>query len=124
MLIRALSREAFDSFTPLREDGAEVVATELEWFADDGGNVLGVVSYDLGYRDYVCIVLGRGESGQFTRVGLAHGFKELDEARTQLLAVMTQCVSTGQALFPQDSSNRPANPTPKGPYPFVKSESS
>lgn len=65
MAIRSLSRKKFDTNKPSRSPILEQTIEEVEWFADDGGNVIGVLARDRTDKDWSIAVLGRDERGKF-----------------------------------------------------------
>jgi hypothetical protein len=101
MAIRSVSRDEFDKFKPARSPILEMTIEEVEWFADDGGIVIGVLARDRADDDWSAAILGRDERGQFRAIDMAVSVKTRDEARTLLNAKMEKALATGETVFPQ-----------------------
>jgi hypothetical protein len=101
MGIRAVSRREFDSYGPARAPESEDVFEETEWFADDGGVVIGLVAIDKSDRDWFVCVLGRDERGTFRAIDAESCIRNADDARAQLIAMMNGSLATGLTVFPQ-----------------------
>jgi len=102
MAIRSMSRKEFDSFQPTRLPIADVVIEEVEWFADDDGIVIGVITRDWSDRDWSIAVLGRdSRRGTFRAFDADASIGKLDTARLLLVAKMEMALATGRKIFPQ-----------------------
>lgn len=99
--INPISLGQFDAFEPTRVPIAGVVWEELEWFADDAGNVIGVLTHDLKDDDWGYAVLGRDSNGVFRAIENDVSIERQDYARTRLIAEMERVAGTGRAVFPQ-----------------------
>jgi hypothetical protein len=96
MAIRELSLQEFDRFRSARSMLARLTDKTVEWFADDTGRVLGVISYHRFHSAWSFVVLGR-DKGSFCAITSDTGLRDLDEARRRLLENMAL------ALPPPDS---------------------
>ena len=65
MAIKPLSKTRFDAFCYARSPYASYLSEEVEWYADEKENVLGVVAHDKVDNDWAFVVLGRDERCQF-----------------------------------------------------------
>ena len=101
MSIQAVSRTEFDKFEPVRSPTAEVYFEEVEWFADDKGIVIGVITLDRSDKDWAVAVLGRDEHGRFRAIDNEVSIENLDDARDLLTAQMNQALAKGETVFPQ-----------------------
>ena len=99
--INLISLRQFDAFEPTRVPIAGVAWEELEWFADDAGNVIGVLTHDLKDDDWGYAVLGRDSNGVFRAIENDVSIERQDYARTRLIAEMERVAGTGRAVFPQ-----------------------
>ena len=103
MAIRAVSRQEFDRFRPTRLPIAGLAIEEVEWFADDEGIVIGVITRFSLDRDWSIAVLGRDTTrGTFRAFDADANFCRLDTARLLLFAKMEMALATGRKVFPQD----------------------
>src|SRR5689334_20312995 len=102
MPIRAVSRKEFDAFNPFRASELDVVLQELEWFADDGGIVIGVIALDLADQDYFVGVLGPDGSGVFRAIDVESCLETVDDARAELMSRMQKALASGETVFPQE----------------------
>lgn len=98
MPIRYVSKKQFDTFDPPRVD--ETTTEEVEWFADDEGVVIGVITCDKSSSYYSIAVLGRDQHGQ-VRTFAEATFSAVDDARRTLLARMERALATGLKIFRQ-----------------------
>ena len=101
MSIRPVSRIEFDSYQPARLPESEEVFEETEWFADDGGVVIGLIALDKVDKDWFIGVLGRDERGTFRAIDVESSIESIDTARVQLIAMMEKVLATGLTVFPQ-----------------------
>jgi hypothetical protein len=102
MGIRPVSRIEFDEYDPARLPESEEIFEETEWFADDGGTVIGLIALDKVDKDWFIGVLGRDERGTFRAIDVESSIESIDAARLQLIAMMEKLVATGRAVFPQE----------------------
>jgi|KBSMisStandDraft_5_1062788.scaffolds.fasta_scaffold22739_5 hypothetical protein len=102
MGIRPVSRIEFDEYQPARAPESQDIFEEKEWFADDGGIVIGLIALDKADKDWFIGVLGRDERGTFRAIDVESSIESIDAARLQLIAMMEKLVATGRAVFPQE----------------------
>jgi hypothetical protein len=102
MGIRSVSRSEFDAYGPVRSENIEEIVEEAEWFADDDGIVIGVIALDKADQDWFIAVLGRDVHGGFRAIDVESCIRNVDEARSQLLAMMEKKLATGERTFPQE----------------------
>ena len=68
--VRPMSRERFNAFVSwTRSPIATGVSKELEWFADEKEQVLGLAALDRTDRDFAYVVLGRDENRTMIEIG-------------------------------------------------------
>jgi hypothetical protein len=101
MGIRSVSRDEFDAYDPVRAENVDEIVEETEWFADDDGVVIGVIALDKADQDWLIAVLGRDARGDFRAIDVESCITKIDEARSQLLAMMERALATGERTFPQ-----------------------
>ena len=101
LAIKLISLRQFDAFEPTRVPIAGVAWEELEWFADDAGNVIGVLTHDLKDDDWGYALLGRDSNGVFRAIENDVSIERQNYARTRLIAEMERVSGTGRAVFPQ-----------------------
>jgi hypothetical protein len=102
MGIRSVSRSEFDAYDPVRSENIDEIVKEAEWFADDDGIVIGVIALDKADQDWFIAVLGRDVRGDFRAIDVESCIRKIDDARSQLLAMMEKALATGERTFPQD----------------------
>lgn len=106
-----------------RSPGAAYISEELEWYADSGEIVLGVVLRDTVDNDYVGVLLGRDDGNRFRAIDVQASILTQDEARTWVKGGIKWHSGTGSSVFPQgDESSgldlfKPVVPTVKQ-HPF------
>jgi hypothetical protein len=102
MGIRPLSRIQFDEYQPARLPESQDIFEETEWFADEGGIVIGLIALDKADKDWFIGVLGRDQHGTFRAIDVESSIESVDHARVQLFAMMERALSTGRSVFPQE----------------------
>ena len=102
MAISSISRREFDAFRPSRGSLVGVAWEEVEWFADEIANVIGVLTHDLTDDDWGYAVLGRDTNGVFRAVENDASIKPQERARARLMVDMERLAGTGQSVFPQE----------------------
>ena len=101
LAINPISRQQFDAFEPARVPIGGVIWEEIEWFADEAGNVIGVLTHDSKDDDWGYAVLGRDNNGVFRAIENDVSIERQDDARTRLVAEMERVAGTGRTVFPQ-----------------------
>lgn len=105
-MIVPCSKERFDAFTLwVKDPVASLIAMELEWFRDTEDTVVGVLLVD-DDPTYNFVVMGRDEIGQFRAIAIGTDYHDLDQARQDLIAKMTEMVASGEKVSPQGDFNR------------------
>ena len=104
MAIHKITQEEFtarrsDERTPL-----EFIIQEREWYADDAGNLSGVVFLDKTDKDYGFAVLGQTKDGHRWIDGQP-SHKTIEEARTRLIAAMSKHEESGQTDFTESDED-------------------
>ena len=98
MAIRALSLRETDRFNAARATVARHTAQAVEWFEDDGGDVLGAITYHHRDLEWSVLVLGRDSHGAFYTLDRDSGLHVLDAARRLVVKKMTTALtSAGRA---------------------------
>jgi len=101
--IRAVSQQEFDRFQPTRIPLADLIIEEVEWFADDDGIVIGVITRIASDRDWSIAVLGRDtKRGPFRAFDADANFGELETTRRLLFVKMEMALATGRTVFCQE----------------------
>ena len=88
MAVRALSIQEFEKFGAARVTVDGLTLRAVEWFADDGGVVLGVIAYHPADLAWALVILGRDIYGKFRALDRDRGLRDLDEARRTLVEKM------------------------------------
>src|SRR5688572_21411739 len=101
MAIRSVTKQEFNKFKPARSPMSLTMIQEVEWFADDAGNVIGVLAQDKFDKDWSVAVLGRDERGSFRFIDGTTCIQNQSDARTELKKRMEKAVTTGDTVFPQ-----------------------
>lgn len=84
-----------------KSEYSDLLSEEKEWFADENRNIIGTVFRDKIDDDFLFVILGRDERGEFRAFEVSHSFETREEARKQLIKKMTQIFKSGRMLFPQ-----------------------
>ncbi len=79
-----------------------MIADEREWYKTMGGEVLGIIIRDQIDNDWVYVVLGPDEHGEFRSIDVESSIVDHVAARTRLHAKMTKLAESGQRVFPQE----------------------
>ena len=89
--MKAISQERFNAFYMLtRHPMAEVLAEELEWYADDEERVIATLFRDTTDDDYCYLLLARDETGKFRCIDVACSFPTLQLAWSEMKAALTR----------------------------------
>ncbi|HEV2294109.1 MAG TPA: hypothetical protein VGR35_09635 [Tepidisphaeraceae bacterium] len=102
MAIRAISRQEFNAKDPTREPLATMLADERGWFADDAGNIVGVVLFDKTDKDWAWVMLGRDPKGKFRAINTNVSLESQEDAQKDLMAKMAEVEKSGETTFEQD----------------------
>lgn len=109
MAIKQISVKEFDSFRPVRGPMVGTLIQEREWFAEDGGVVIGAVTYDASDEDWGYVVLGRDQAGQFRGIDIEVSMDSAEKAKKALLAKMQQRIDSNKKAFRSSLERRPGN---------------
>lgn len=102
MSIKEITKARFDAFAAYsRHPMAAMMSEEVAWLADDAEHVLGVVLRDLTDSDFLYLVLGRDENGQFRCIYPSHSFETAERAKAKLAETLRQYEASGDTVFPQ-----------------------
>jgi hypothetical protein len=94
MAIRAVFRPEFDRILPTQSMLNDFSSKAVEWFADDAGNVLGVIAHHKPTPNWSIVVLGRGHQAHFRALHLDFGFRNCDDARRLLFEKMEATITS------------------------------
>lgn len=101
MAIQQISKAEFDAFGVPRGSLVGVAFIEEEFFRDDPGNIIGVVTHDVADDDWGWAAIGRDEHGTFRAFANDVSFPSLGAAREALLERMQAEEAAGATVFPQ-----------------------
>ncbi len=88
MAIRSISRWEFDGLLRWRRILESFTGWHVEWFANDTGNIIGVVYEGRGEADWSHVMLERDDRGTFRVCAQQIGVASLEDAREQLIHIM------------------------------------
>ena len=95
-----LSKSEFNGLAKLdRLFATYTIAHEREWYKADGGEVLGIVIQDRVDTDWVYVVLGPDERGEFRSIDVEHSIVDRQTARKRLHAKMAEWLASGKRVF-------------------------
>jgi hypothetical protein len=100
-LLGTILKREFDDLFRKRHPITELMAEEKEWFTDKNRTIWGVTIRDRQDDDYLYIVLGKDEKGDFRAISTGESVSSREEARKNLLKNMEEIICTGQKIFPQ-----------------------
>lgn len=107
MQINEIDKKRFDAFVhQSRSPGAAYVSEEQSWWATPDESVIGVVIRDTVDNDYLGIVLGRDEVGQFRAFDISQSFETIEEAVKWLQGAMKWHARDGDTTFPQGDTGK------------------
>ena len=101
MAIKGISRRDLDQFLPHRGAIGKFIGVEVEWFADDVGNIIGVIAQGTTSINWGYAVLRRDENGKYAYWDLKTGIASRDAARIQIVCTMEATQKNGQDRSPQ-----------------------
>ena len=78
-----------------------MISEEVAWLADEAEHVFGVVLRDLTDNDFLFLVLGRDENGQFRCIYPSRSFDTAERAKAELAETLRQYEASGDTVFPQ-----------------------
>jgi len=98
---RSVTKEEFDTFNPSRGQLTALIADEQEWYADERGNVIGVLILDKIDKDWAYVILGRDRRRAFRAIDTGVSIASRDDAREQLRARLREFARSGKTVFSQ-----------------------
>lgn len=101
MSVKKITEEEYNSFEPARRSGASETGEELEWYTTASQNVIGMVVRDTIDEDYLYVVQGPDQSGDFRAIDLRVSISDRDEARQKLISSLTDFEESGKTVFTQ-----------------------
>ena len=101
MAVKKITEEQYNSFEPARGSGASETGEELEWYTTVSKNVIGMVVRDKINDDYLYVVQGPDQSGEFRAIDLEVSISDRDEARKKLISSLTKFEKSGKTVFSQ-----------------------
>jgi hypothetical protein len=107
--IHPISKDRFAALTFSKHPMATIVATEVEWYADDAENTLGAILLDHTDRDWNYVVLGRDERALFRWIGGEVSFDSTEGARAALHLKIEELSRQGDIVHPQGDAVRKKN---------------
>jgi len=99
MSATSISRAEFVRRLSLDNDLERFIGKEVEWFADDTGNVIGTIA--LGSTGWSYVILRRDKLGNFRVCNVRGNLYGLDAARMDIFSEMGAEVRSGREVFPQ-----------------------
>jgi hypothetical protein len=99
--VGTILRREFDSLVPPRPEVAGMFGREVEWFADEGRVLVGIVIRDKPDRDWSWVLLGRDEKGVFRAIENEVSLDGRQKARQRLVARLKANLRSGKEIFPQ-----------------------
>jgi hypothetical protein len=106
MPIRKIHKIRFDALCYSRQPSAYHVSQEVEWFADDKENVLGIVLLDLVDEDWVWMILGRDGNGLFRAIEVEPCVPTREKAREDLCQNLLKRSNSGDSVFVQGDERK------------------
>lgn len=100
--IQTISLAAFEAHGASRHPMALQHIEEVEFYAAYDGWYLGVLNRCRYDNDYSFAVLGPDPKGAKRWIGGGDSIKSIDDARTKLLAMLTEFVEAGKQIHKQD----------------------
>jgi hypothetical protein len=108
MPIQAISRTLFDQLHPTRPSSDGWTREEVEWFAERSRSLIGYLARNLRSGDWLCVIEGRDERGQFYEIESREGLVTQDDARAVIEKRMNELMATGLKVFPRISGVMPS----------------
>ena len=99
MSIEQISESQFLQQATGRQPMAGAIAKEMEWYASTNGIILGTLFQDNIDRDWGYAVLGPNSSNVIGAIDINHSITSQEEARSQLLASMSNFENSGRTSF-------------------------
>ena len=100
MPIQSITRTAFDQLHP-RRSASSWIQEEVEWFAERSRIFIGYIAHNVHTDDWLFVVEGRDEHGQFHEIESGDHIATQQEARTLVERTMNEVLGTGVQVFPR-----------------------
>jgi len=100
-MVIGISKERYGIYSFSKLPAADIYGEEKEWYADHLENILGAIILDKADQDWLYVVLGRDEDGQFKCIDVQINFDTIGKARTKLIGKIEEYSTRGQTTFPQ-----------------------
>jgi hypothetical protein len=98
--INNISCSAVDRFLPHRNAIGQFIGSEVEWFADPAGNIVGIVAEGKANANWGYVVLRRDEHGKYRYWDLETRIDSRETARRQMVRIMEATQPGGQKCSP------------------------
>jgi hypothetical protein len=100
VVVKSISRGDLDKFLPHRGGIGKFIGTEVEWFADGVGNIIGTLAEGTTNMNWGYVVLRRDETGKYRFWDLKTRIEGRDAARVQIVRAMEATQKSGQNCSP------------------------
>ena len=105
--ISKVNKNRFDIFLLFtRNHMINLIAKELEYYANDDASLLGIILFDYTDKDFNYVLLARDENRQFRAFEIKTDFKLVEDARDALINSMKWKTSQQLKMVPQGSSRK------------------
>jgi len=94
MAIQSISQEAFDNYNVIKYPTG--VATEVQWFADDEANILGIILQDNFDRDWSYVILSLDHNKEYILSDVDASIETMNKAINILISKMINIAKTGK----------------------------
>lgn len=101
MPIQSIPRTAFNQLHPGHRAAPEWIQEEVEWFAERSRVLIGYIARNVRSNDWMFVVEGRDERGEFYAVESADEIPSVESAREFLEACVRKLLATGVKVFPR-----------------------
>lgn len=105
--MKRITEAEFNQFKPSRLPQAMHLLEEQEWYAGDGGNVVGALTLDKTDQDWGFVIQGRDGPGRLRSVDFANSIQNRNTARVRLLCTLGELERSGQSVFSQGNQRTP-----------------
>jgi hypothetical protein len=105
MKVREISRWEFGRLLPMRFILDEIIGIETEWFADEGGGLIGTLAQQTD-EEWSYAVLKRDKKGEFCLTTLREHILDRSAAHDQLLRTMNSDKGLPLDPFPMTGDMR------------------
>jgi hypothetical protein len=99
-MIKSISREDIDRFLPDRPNIDRFIGSEVEWFSDQVGNIIGTIAEGTTNTNWGYVVLRRDDSGKYHFWDLETRIDNCEAARIQIMRAMEATRASSQTCSP------------------------